>query len=149
MVSCKGIAVQPLINELGQIGKNQYKSIPQKPFLKKSYPLPRDIAARTLAGIGQPAFMPLVNILDDDNKIRLSEAIDALGHICFYNKNFNIFPELRKCFDDNINNGLICWKLIRAMSGIPESSEFLKELSENSDINALLKPEIKRSLGFM
>ena len=38
-----------MVEYLGQIGNNQHKVLPTNGFNKKSYPLPRDIIARTLA----------------------------------------------------------------------------------------------------
>ncbi len=48
LVECAGLSIEPLIGLLGQIGKNQETKIPETGFYKVSYPLPRDIAARTI-----------------------------------------------------------------------------------------------------
>ncbi|WP_069871936.1 hypothetical protein [Fusibacter sp. 3D3] len=50
------IACEALIKHLGQIGQNQYHTLPDVPFKKKRYPLPRDIISRTLCKIGVPAY---------------------------------------------------------------------------------------------
>jgi hypothetical protein len=46
------LSVQALLALLGKIGHNQERDVPQKGFNKTSYPLPRDIAARTLCRMG-------------------------------------------------------------------------------------------------
>lgn len=145
LVALGEAAVKPLIAELGRIGNNQYKDLPNKEFEKDSYPLPRDIAARTLAHIGKKALSDLLNVLEESDSTRLSEAIDAIGFICFYNYQSGILSKLMDCFSTNISSDLICWKLIRAMSGFPESKEFLEEQRKISP-NAIIKNEIDRSV---
>lgn len=145
LVSYGIIAVKPLIQELGQIGSNQHKVLPKKEFEKYSYPLPRDIVARTLAHIGNDALPDLLKVLEENNLPKLSEAIDAIGFICFYNHQPEVFEKLKSCYKSNTGNDLICWKLIRAMSGFPESKEFLVALSEITE-NSIIKKEIDRSI---
>lgn len=43
---------------LGRIGKNQYKALPDKVSAKKSFPLPRDLIARSLARMDMAVFPP-------------------------------------------------------------------------------------------
>lgn len=140
-------AVIPLIGLLGKIGNNQHKEVPETDFKKDSYPLPRDIASRTLIRIGTKAIPDLLKILDSNNLIRLSEAIDTIGFIYFYNPQINGFGLLKKCFDSNVYNNLIKWKIFRAMSAFPESESFLREQLKLS--NEPLKLEIERSLSLI
>lgn len=139
------IAIMPLINCLGKIGNNQHKTIPEKPFLKDSYPLPRDIASRTLSSIGKKAMPKLLIALQKNDLQNLSELIDAIGHIHFNYKTENIFNQLKSCYYKNETNSLIKWKLIRAFSGVSESAIFLQEQYHKTD-HILLKREIERSL---
>ncbi|MGB0862148.1 MAG: hypothetical protein ACPG19_04740 [Saprospiraceae bacterium] len=139
------LAIEPLIKCLGKIGNNQHKAIPDKEFKKDSYPLPRDIASRTIIRIGVKAIPSLINHLKTDDKELLSELIDTIGYIKFYNSVENILEHLLSCYFSNQQNDLIKWKIIRAMSGIFESESFLKREYLKSK-NNILKREIERSL---
>jgi len=139
------IAVKPLIQELGQIGSNQHKVLPKKEFEKDSYPLPRDIVARTLAHIGKDALPDLLKVLEENNLPKLSEAIDAIGYICFYNHQPEVFEKLKSCYKSNAGNDLICWKLVRALSGFSESKEFLIQQRPICK-NPIIEKEIDRSI---
>lgn len=138
-------SVKLLIAELGEIGVNQHNSIPDKEFRKDSYPLPRDIAGRTLINIGKSALAELLKVLGNNNEIKISEAIDAIGYICFYDYQPQVFEKLRECHRNNFNNDLISWKIIRAMSGFSESKTFLLEQMDVCS-NERIQKEIKRSL---
>ena len=145
LVTLGEVAVKPLIVQLGRIGSNQHNDLPSKAFGKESYPLPRDIAARTLAHMGKEALPDLLKVLEEDNLSKLSEAIDAIGYICYYNHQPEVFEKLKSCYKFNADNNLISWKLIRAMSGFPESIEFLMEQRTICD-NSMVKQEIDRSI---
>jgi len=138
-------AIPLLIQELGKIGINQHKEVPEKDFCKDNYPLPRDIAARTLAHIGINALPQLLQILHTYNIDQLSEAIDAIGFICFYNKQTQVFEQLKECYAKHRRNDLICWKIIRAMSGFSESLSFLSEEITSVNNERIVK-ELQRSI---
>jgi hypothetical protein len=139
-------AVNPLIGLLGKIGNNQHKIVHETDFKKKNYPLPRDIASRTLIRIGTIALPDLLKNLSNDDVSKLSELIDTIGFICFYEYQENIFETLKDCFYRNEQNDLIKWKIFRAMSAFPESVLLLKEQLLT---NAHLKFEIERSLALI
>jgi hypothetical protein len=138
-------AVVPLIELLGKVGNNQYKKVPEKSFGKDNYPLPRDIAGRILIRIGSSALPDLLKVIKSCDLCKLSEAIDAIGFICFYEKQPEIFIQLKECFHRNLENDLIKWKLFRAMSAFPESETILKE-QQGKINNKFLTGEISRSL---
>lgn len=140
-------AVKPLIGIIGTIGNNQHNEVPKTVFKKHNYPLPRDIASRTLIRIGKIALPDLLKVLHSKNVINLSEAIDTIGFICFYDPQSNIFEKLMNCYNYNIDNDLIKWKLFRAMSAFPESESLLKE--QLQVCNDELKLEIERSLSLI
>ena len=64
---------------LAKIGKNQYKELPSEPSRKKSYPLPRDIIARTLAKMDTSIMPFLMKVLKEDDLSKISEVIDAIN----------------------------------------------------------------------
>lgn len=145
LISCGGLAVDPLIRNLGKTGNNQHKIVPEKKFNKPGFPLPRDISARILSRMGTDALPQLLSFVKYADENQLSEAIDAIGFICFYNYNPEVFPVLKSIYIQNDKNDLIKWKIIRACSGIPESPDFLK--SERDTLkNTSLKIEIDRSI---
>ena len=139
------IAIKPLVMCLGKIGNNQHKIIPQEEFLKDSYPLPRDIASRTLIRIGGNAIPELLKHLKVEDKSILSEVIDTIGHINFNSEPGDIYELLKSCYNRNNREDLIKWKIIRAFSGINESEDFLNNQYVEIN-NKRLKKEIKRSL---
>lgn len=148
LVSFGQLSIKPLITILGKVGTNQHKKLPEKGFKKSSYPLPRDIASRTLIRIGKDALPELVRVFGSNDKKQLSEAIDAVGFICFYNYEPAIFEKLRECFSRHHHNNLVQWKIIRAMSGFPESVAFLQEQKQILRSENLLR-EVKRSLALI
>ena len=139
------IAIKPLIKCLGKIGNNQHKIIPEEEFLKDSYPLPRDVASRTLIRIGKKAIPELLKQLKVEDKSRLSEVIDTVGYINFNSEPEDIYELLKSCYNRNNKEDLIKWKIIRAFSGINESEDFLNNQYDEIN-NARLKKEIERSL---
>jgi HEAT repeat protein len=145
LVELSELSIHPLIICLGTVGNNQHKVVPEKEFLKDSYPLPRDIVARTLVRIGKRSIPELCSLLETKNVSVLSEVIDAIGHINFYASIENIYHPLKSCYIRNRSEDLIKWKLIRAFSGIDESEGFLIELLATTE-NDRLKSEIERSL---
>ena len=77
-------AAEKMIPYLGRVGKNQHRSLPDKVSAKKSYPLPRDLIARTLAGMDIAVFPLLLDVLDTGDRWKISEALDAVGFMAFY-----------------------------------------------------------------
>ena len=146
LVSFGKDAVIPLIHLLGKIGTNQHRVLPERSFKKNSYPLPRDIAARILIRIGVTALPDLVAGLSNNDLSMLSELIDTIGFICFYEPQPNLLEPLKNCFYRNEQHDLIKWKIFRAMSAFSESRLFLKGQQEQED-NTRLKSEIERSLS--
>lgn len=148
IVSFGNEAVKPMASLLGCIGKNQYSQVPESEFKKNNYPLPRDIAARVLIRIGLPALPVLFDVLLSNVVMRISEAIDAIGFICFYNFQPDRLGALKDSFYSFPENKLIKWKIVRAMSAFPESELFLKE-QKDSIQQSYLHKEIERSLKLL
>jgi hypothetical protein len=126
-------ALPSLIELLGKLGKNQHTKVPQTLFKKKSYPLPRDLAARTIIKIGSVALPLLETTLRTGEKTQVSEAIDAIGYIAFYTKNLHSLPALQECLKKYRSDKLINWKIIRAFQAFPTDTviEYLKSVLKN------------------
>jgi hypothetical protein len=141
-------ALPSLIKLLGKIGNNQHKNISEKAFEKKSYPLPRDIVARTITKIGESALVILIESAPGLHKESLSEAIDAIGFISYYSKNIWAWDVLKKLFEVYKTDDLISWKLIRAMQAFPskETIEILEYQKINHSKIAIRK-EAERSIA--
>lgn len=140
-------SISELIILLGKIGKNQHRSLPKKPFNKKNYPLPRDIIARTIIKIGKPALPYLETVLKSDNEEQISEAIDAVGYISYYNNDLQSLHALNYCIKNHKSNDIIKWKIIRAFQSFPTESviDYLENIVKHTEKKEFLW-EAKRSL---
>ncbi len=133
---------------LGCIGNNQYKEIPIKCSLKKSYPLARDIIARSLSYIDINKFDIFFSSLKVLPYPQLLEGIDALGFLCFYNsqvKHINVYTFIQDCLIQYQDDLLITWKLITCLSAFPQSYPLLQQLKQTKKHPILIK-EVERSL---
>lgn len=139
-----------MVEYLGQIGNNQHTELPTNGFNKKSYPLPRDIIARTLAHMKEDILPVLMDVLKTNNIPAIREVIDAIGFICFYNKihfNTQIVDELILCLNENYNDDIIRWKLVRAFESFNDINliHILMEIKQN-DSQLVIRNEANRSL---
>ncbi len=131
LVKCAGLSIEPLMGLLGRIGKNQEKKIPETGFYKVSYPLPRDIAARTICRFGVVALLPIEKFYKSSKDINaLFQAIDAYGHIIFTNKIKCSSLALQELIRNHSKNDMLKYKVTRCLSGINDewSKSFLLEL---------------------
>lgn len=136
---------------LGQIGNNQHKVLPEKVSAKKSFPLPRDIVARSLGKMDISILPVIADVLTGNNKTQRYEALDAFGYMVFYNpvlattKNCQLLLSLAKQEEGDL---LQLWKIILCLSAFlcVESKEFLLQFASESTILGL---EAKRSLGIL
>lgn len=137
------------------IGTNQHKKLPKLPSKKKSYPLPRDIISRIIGKMSPTIFPTLLNELlrlsSMEDIGRLSELVDAIGFMAFYNKNLvnednlNIILKVLKKFEDN---ELVLWKFTICLSAFPLDSSFDVLNNLKNSHNSLIKNEAIRSLSF-
>jgi len=142
-------ASQILIQHLGKVGKNQHAELPDKPFEKSSYPLPRDIISRTICKIGVPAIQYLRDCLHTGLYKQKLEAIDAIGFISYYENDHSCQNDLIVMIDQYKDDPLMIWKILRALQSF-NSVEVLEILEKfvNSDIKQL-RWEARRSItGF-
>lgn len=141
-------ALPGLIPLLGKIGSNQYQAVPDTGFYKKSYPLPRDLAARVIIRIGQTALPALEEVLQHGRHDAILEAVDAIGHISFNTKNIRSCGLLLDLYNRSTGDALLRWKLTRAFQSFP--TEPIRELLEEiikTDANPVMRCEALRSLS--
>lgn len=137
---------------LGIIGNNQYKKLPKKVSLKKSYPLPRDIIARTLSKMNINIFPVLLDVLKSDDSIKIHEVIDAIGFMVFYNQILSNNDNL-KCIihlmDKYEDDKILIWKCLTCLSSfnLEKSKNILNNFINNEE--NILSLEAKRSLSIL
>lgn len=150
-----------LIDLLGEIGNNQETELPRKYFNKKSFPLARDMAARTLVKIGKPATPHLIAVLecagagDNGSEFKIQQAVDALGGIADKTGDKQALKPIIMYLGQYSNHGpdnenkITLWKLVRALSGFKGELEASKSLIPiiKGDYEPPIIWEAVRSLG--
>lgn len=137
-----------MIVYLGEIGNNQHKKLPDRVSAKKSFPLPRDIIARSLEKMDLNIFPVIIEVLHSEEIKQISEVLDAIGFMVFYNsklaseKNAN---EIYEIIEKYKNNDLIVWKSIIYLSAfpLPKTLELLESFVNDENI---LGEEARRSI---
>ena len=143
-------AVENLIELLGLIGKNHEKQLPIQYFKKKSFPLPRDLAARTLVKIGEPAVPQLISFIETQSNICiLQQALDAIGGIAAKTGNSMALPFVINVLKTHSDNDIMLWKCIRTLGGFKNNLSASKLLINvlREDHQPPILWEALRSLG--
>lgn len=126
-----------MVSYLGKVGNNQHQAIPTKVFKKKSYPLPRDLVARSLSKMTPSIMDTLWTAFDCLPVCQLSELIDAIGFLTFYHPELATAQNGQKIIQlvKASGNELISWKALICLSAFPcaASEEVLKAYSQRSD----------------
>jgi hypothetical protein len=140
-----------MIEYLGKIGANQYKEIPAAVSKKKSFPLPRDIIARSLGRMDTAVFPALLEVLGSQDVKKISEVLDAIGYMVFYQSQLVTLQNAEVIFhiaENYEQNRLILWKAIMCLSafGLKESEEFLLRYAKDPTVIGL---EARRSLSLL
>jgi HEAT repeat protein len=140
-------SVPSLIALLGCIGDNQHEALPERGFYKKSFPLPRDLAARTLTKVGPAALPALEAVIKTGAREVQLEALDALGWIAFYSGQTTSEAVLLAFYQQN-QDVVLRWKILRAFQGFPGEAvrQLLMQVILNETVPAL-RWEAVRSLG--
>lgn len=124
---------------LGKIGNNQYKTIPNKVSAKKSFPLPRDIIARSLSKMNADVFPVLQTVVEGNDIEKMLEVLDAIGFLVFNNKKLatsnNVIPIL-SLVENYPDNSLVLWKALLCLSAfpLPESKKVLLKYADKTDV---------------
>ncbi len=138
---------------LGKIGDNQHKTIPENVSKKNSFPLPRDIVARILGRMNPECIDVLLDVLRCKDMERISEDLDAIGFMIFYNRSLETldnFNRIKETIEEYKHNSLIVWKGVLCLSAfrLDEAKEYLIQLQKDIFNYTILK-EIDRSLSMM
>lgn len=139
---------EQMIGYLGRIGNNRHKVLPKKVSEKKSFPLPRDIIARSLGKMCGEVYPILQTVICGSDVAKIQEVLDAIGFLVFYNKflatseNAAVILSLLKIYEDNL---MIIWKIMLCLSAFPlhESRKVLMEYAQRAD---MIGKEVQRSL---
>lgn len=139
-----------MVAYLGCIGKNQHLCLPEKISQKKSYPLPRDIIARSLGKMNFRILPVLFDVLASNDEAKISEVIDTIGFLLFYNPdhvNDNFFKSITDTLDKYSDNNLIVWKCVCCLSSFrtKASIDVLNQILASNE-NHIIKSEAQRSL---
>ena len=130
LVKYKENSIPFLIDLLGKIGNNQEKELPKKYFNKKSFPLTKDFAGRTLVKIGKVATPYLIEVLEAQEKIYdnfvKEQAIDTVGAIAHKYNDHRALSSLAFLSEKYENNKMVQWKIVRALSGFKKNENALK-----------------------
>lgn len=133
---------------LGRIGENQHKVLPDKVSAKKSFPLPRDIIARSLGRMDVSIFPVLIEVLKSGETKRVREVLDAIGYMVFYNSVLATEENCEKVISLSCkykSDKVIRWKMMLCLSAFPceTGNELLKKFEGEENILGL---EARRSL---
>ncbi|WDV47833.1 hypothetical protein PV797_09110 [Clostridiaceae bacterium M8S5] len=144
------VTARLMINYLGAIGKNQYINLPKKVSKKISYPLPRDIIARTLSRMDNKIVDELVSVLVSEDTRKICEVLDAVGFMLFYNQDCikkEIFDTVSNMLEKYYNNELIVWKTVLCLSSFwtQDSIDILNEVLYGKYCE-IIKQEAQRSI---
>lgn len=140
-------AADIMIGYLAKVGDNRYNKVPKEVSKKKSFPLPRDLVARTLGNMHQEVFPSLINAIDKVDENRLSELIDAIGFMVYKNKELSTKENLQiiiAILENKSDNELILWKCALSLMSFPfeESVGVLNKMMDNKN----LANQAKRSI---
>lgn len=136
---------------LGKIGSNQHKKLPARVSAKKSFPLPRDLMARSLGKMDTSVFPVLLEVLEKGKTEQILECLDAVGYLAFYHRELDTEENGRKVISvsDRLgDNPMIQWKLILCLSAFScwESRSYLSRFAGEASI---LGEEARRSLHIL
>lgn len=133
---------------LGKIGSNQHRALPQKVSAKKSFPLPRDIIARSMGKMDSAVFPVLLQVLEQGSFLQICEVLDAIGYMAFYQTALATEKNGEKVIARALKwkeQEMVRWKLALCLSAFPgrETEQFLLKLTKE---RSLIGQEAERSL---
>lgn len=138
---------------LGKIGDNQHQEIPETVSKKNSFPLPRDIIARILGRMNPENIEVLLEILKSGDVFQISEDLDAIGFMVFYNRSLETYDNfvcIKEAIEAHKHIPLIVWKGVLCLSAfrLEETRKYLLDLQKDV-LNYTIMQEIDRTLGMI
>lgn len=149
-LECGGLeTAKKMTGFLGRIGNNQHRILPDKVSAKKSFPLPRDLMARSLGKMDPVVFPALLDVITGNEVMKIREVLDAYGFMVFYHTPLSTpdhcryiltLPSRFPCDE------ILLWKSILCLSAFSckESMDFLSQYAEE---DTLFGQEARRSLA--
>jgi hypothetical protein len=131
-----------MIAYLGKIGNNQHKAPPDRVSMKVSYPLPRDIIARSLGRMSICILPTLIESLEYQELLACYEALDAIGFLVFYHRDQVQDRGLEEIINLSMKypeDNLLAFKTAMCLSAYTstkskEMLEFLKQTSKHNTV---------------
>lgn len=138
-----------LCRYLGTVGHNQHKTLPKAVSKKKSYPLPRDLIARTLGKMHPDILPALLEVLKSGEKETIKEALDAFGFLLYYHQELptiQYLPVITALCQRWQTDAVLLWKCMMVLSAIPAKDTiiFLKKYENET---SLIGTEARKSLA--
>ena len=93
------LTIKRMIPYMGTIRGNQHRTIPEKVSKKKSYPLPRDIIARTMAKMNPDYFSTILEIINYPKIKWLQKQLMQLAGWFFIIKNWQLLKIIKQLFN--------------------------------------------------
>lgn len=143
------MTIKKMIPYVGKIGKNQHHDIAKKVSMKKSYPLPRDIIARTMAKMNPRYFESILENLNCGDDLVVAEIIDAVGWQVFYHQELAIekyYQVIINLLSRYQNNQFMLWRLIICLSSFNQAEDLLRKWKSD---NLIMNQEIQRSIDLI
>lgn len=143
-------ATRKLLPYLGTIGHNQYHDLTTaQTSRKKSFPLPRDIVARTLGRTSVECLVPLLDYGELASNAAFAEWLDAIGYFCFEHPSVadvQTFQRIYAAYSRHEDSELIQWKFVTVCSLFAKelTQAILGTLEEITDHPVILQ-EIQRT----
>ena len=138
-----------LAARLGTIGGNQHRALPPRPSAKGSFPLPRDLAARTLGRMDPSVFPVLLEVLGKGDLMALREALDAVGYMAWRCPEVAVEPAAERVLwvmDRHGGDPVLVWKGALCLSAFPVEAG-IRRLEELAARPGVLGAEARRSLA--
>lgn len=125
-----------LLTYITKIPNHQYKELPKRTSKKVSFPLPRDLIARTLGRMDIEILPTLLDNLVMRPLKYKRELVPAIGYLLFTQEFADdVIFKILKAEYKKTRDSVLKWKIIIVMGVLlPYSEEFLRSIKDNGSI---------------